>query len=171
MADEPKPDPAPEPKGEEGTQTLTQAEVDKVVADRLARERAKYADYDDLKARASKLDELESANQSELEKLTGKVASLTDENKGTKAENLRLRVALAKGLTGDKAELADRLRGDTQEELEADADKLLSFVSKEPEPKPDFGAGVRDPAPEPKTPEQAANETILGLLGAVPQQT
>lgn len=38
--------------------TLTQGEVDKIVQDRLARERAKFADYDDLKAKvnASKSD-------------------------------------------------------------------------------------------------------------------
>lgn len=46
----------------------TQAEVDAIVRDRLARERSKYTDYDELKAKAAKLDELEAASQSELER-------------------------------------------------------------------------------------------------------
>ena len=39
------------------TRTFTQEEVNAIVADRLTRERAKYADYDDLKAKAGRTDE------------------------------------------------------------------------------------------------------------------
>jgi regulator of replication initiation timing len=189
MADEPKTDtPAPaeekpsqEAKPEQKPQdkTFTQAELDRVVSDRLDRERKRFADYNDLKTKASQFDELQEENKSELEKLTGKVTSLTDENKTTKAENLRLRVALSKGLVGDKADLADRLRGATQEELEADADTLLShFKTPEPgektddpkkveeKPPPSFDGGAREPAPDAKNPEQAHNELVVGLFGA-----
>ena len=37
--------------------TFTQAEMDSIIEGRLARERQKYADYDDLKEKASKYDE------------------------------------------------------------------------------------------------------------------
>lgn len=40
-------------------------------------------------------------------------------------ENMRLRVAQSKGLPAD---LIDRLRGETQEELETDADSLMEFM-------------------------------------------
>ena len=46
-------------------------------------------------------------------------------NKTKDSELLRLRVAQKKGLP---AELIDRLKGETEQELEADADKLLAFV-------------------------------------------
>lgn len=36
--------------------TFTQAEVNSIVADRLTRERTKYADYDDLKTKAQQFD-------------------------------------------------------------------------------------------------------------------
>ena len=49
--------------------TFTQADLDRIVQDRINRERTKFADYDDLKTKASKLDELEAANQSELDKI------------------------------------------------------------------------------------------------------
>ena len=46
----------------------SQADLDALIAARLERERGKYADYKDLKAKASRLDEIEAANKSELEK-------------------------------------------------------------------------------------------------------
>ena len=48
--------------------TFTQDELNRVVADRLTRERSKYADYDDLKKQAAKLQEIEDAQKSELER-------------------------------------------------------------------------------------------------------
>lgn len=48
---------------------FSQADIDRIVQDRLARAKSKPpADYDDLKARAAKLDELEAASKSDLEK-------------------------------------------------------------------------------------------------------
>src|SRR5688500_18688129 len=48
--------------------TFTQADLDRIVQDRIARERAKFEGFDDLKAEASEFDKLQEANQSELEK-------------------------------------------------------------------------------------------------------
>lgn len=47
----------------------TEDEFNRIIAKRLERERAKFGDYDDLKAKAAKYDETEQANQSEMEKL------------------------------------------------------------------------------------------------------
>ncbi len=60
-------------KNMEPTKTLTQAEVDAIVKDRLQRERAKYADYNDLKAAAGKYAEIEESKKSELEKAQAKI--------------------------------------------------------------------------------------------------
>jgi hypothetical protein len=59
----PAPDPAPDP-----AKTFSQVELDKIVQDRLARERAKYEGFDALKAKADEFDKLQEANKSELEK-------------------------------------------------------------------------------------------------------
>ena len=48
--------------------TFTQAEMDSIIEGRLARERQKYADYDDLKEKASKYDEYQEQNKTELQK-------------------------------------------------------------------------------------------------------
>lgn len=107
--------------------TFTQADLDQIVKDRVARERNRYGDYDALKAKATELDQLKTASQSDLERLTGERDTLKGSNTSLAAQNLRLKVALKKGLVGDKAVLADRLSGDTEEAMEADADELLKL--------------------------------------------
>jgi hypothetical protein len=108
--------------------TFTQGELDQIVKDRLTRERSKYGDYDALKAKAGELDQLKAASQSDAERLSTEVNGLKGQNGSLSAENMRLKVALKKGLTGDKAVLAERLTGDTEEAMEQDADKLLELL-------------------------------------------
>lgn len=83
----------------------------------------------ELKPLADKAKELEDAQKSESEKLTE--AKTSAEKKALEAgqEAMRLRVALKKGLTETQAK---RLVGESEEELEQDADELLdSFKPKE----------------------------------------
>lgn len=105
--------------GEAGSteKTFTQAEVDKIVRERLNRERDKFKDYDDLKSRAADADK----NKSDMEKLLEKVSGLEKRATESDARALRAEVAQAKGLTPAQAR---RLQGSTKEELEADADEL-----------------------------------------------
>lgn len=97
--------------------TFTQADIDKAFAAgrQQARQAAetKYADYDDLKARAAEADK----NKSEIEKLTSSVQALTD--RAVKAERDSARAAVAEEL-GLTAKEARRLTGTTREELLAD---------------------------------------------------
>lgn len=95
--------------------TFTQAEVNAIVADRLSRERSKYADYDELKARAS---ELQQAN-ARADALQGQLDSL---NKATALQAMRGRVSTQ---TGVPAEL---LTGETEEECTAQANKIKRFA-------------------------------------------
>ena len=48
--------------------TFTQEELDSIIEGRLARERQKYADYEDLRAKASKYDEYQEQSKTELQK-------------------------------------------------------------------------------------------------------
>ena len=48
--------------------TFTQDQLNAIVAERLARERGKFADYDDLKKAADKLREIEDAQKTELQR-------------------------------------------------------------------------------------------------------
>lgn len=58
---------------------LTQDEVDRVVESRLARERRKFSDYDELQEKANAYDEAVLAGQSELEQYQTHTASLEQE--------------------------------------------------------------------------------------------
>lgn len=98
--------------------TFTQADVDRIVAERLRRERERFADYDALKAKAAEAD----ASKSDLQKLTDRVEAAERRAAEAEAKQLRTEIAQAKGLTAAQAK---RLTGSTKEELEADADDLL----------------------------------------------
>lgn len=142
MAEDNAPEGAADPATGNGdaNKTFTQEELDRIVGERIGRERAKYADYNDLKTAAQKLEELEAANQSDLEKVTAERDTFKTQAEQAAAENLRLKVAAAKKLP---AELIDRLKGGTQEEMEADADKLLEVFNPSAR---DFDGGPRESA-------------------------
>lgn len=76
-----------------------QAALDRIISDRLARERSKYGDYDELKAKADELDQEKAKNASDLEKAQGRVKELegkTGELEGTlKTERIRSAVVSA----------------------------------------------------------------------------
>lgn len=105
------------------TPPATQAELNKVIADRIARERAKYADYSDLKDKAAKFDELDQASKTEQERLTERLAAAEARAAEIESRALRLEVAAENNLTPAQAK---RLVGNSREELEADAKELLA---------------------------------------------
>lgn len=60
----------------ENEKTFTQAEMDSIIEGRLAREHEKYADYDSLKEKAGKYDEMQEQSKSELQKANEKANAL-----------------------------------------------------------------------------------------------
>ena len=88
--------------------TFTQDEVNTIIADRLNRERTKYADYDDLKAKAAQAD----AMQAQLDSL----------NKANTLREMRGKVSAATGVP------ADLLTGETEEDCTAQAQKIKQFA-------------------------------------------
>ena len=99
----------------------SQEELDRIIQGRLDRERKRFADYDDLKVRAAKLAEIESANQTEAEKVQARLDAAEKRAVELESKALRAEVAAAKGVP------SVLLTGSTQEELEAAADALLAF--------------------------------------------
>lgn len=59
----------PDGGGGQTPKSFTQEQLDAILADRLSRERQKYADYDTLKTAADELKKLQDAQKSEAEKL------------------------------------------------------------------------------------------------------
>jgi hypothetical protein len=116
-----------EGSGNGAATTFTQEQVNDLLAREKGKITSKYGDYDALKTAASELATLKAASQSDIERITSERDSLKGQHGSLSAENMRLKVALEKGLTGDKAVLADRLTGATVDEMKADADKLLQL--------------------------------------------
>lgn len=63
------------PGTEETPKTFTQADLDRIVQDRVAREAKKYEGFDDLKTKAEQFDQLQAANQTEAQRLAAQVAA------------------------------------------------------------------------------------------------
>lgn len=105
----------------EFTPITSQDEFDKRLSERLARERSKFADYDDLKAKASKFDEQEQASKTELQKALERADAAEKAAAAHEQAALRATVAAAKGVP------AAGLTGSTKEELEKSADELIAW--------------------------------------------
>lgn len=125
----------------------TQAELDQIVESRLMRERAKFADYDDLKSQASKLAEIEEAKKTETEKLAERIAATEAREAAAiaKAEAAELK-ALKSDVARDKGVPVGHLTGSTKEELEESADELVKWRDEQvPAPrKPLRSGGARE---------------------------
>lgn len=118
----------------------SQEAFDKIIQDRLARERAKYADYEDLKKAGEELAKIKDSQKTDSERvndrlaeyeknvnaLTQTVAERDATIKELQTSVLRSQVAAEKGVP---AILADRLRGDTAEALAEDAERLLESLN------------------------------------------
>lgn len=89
--------------------TFTQAELNAIVADRLTRERAKYADYDKLKDKAGKADAL----QQQLDTLEADTARRA----------MKKKVADATGVP------EALLTGDTEESCTEQAHEIMQFAA------------------------------------------
>lgn len=84
----------PAQTGGQTDRTFTQADIDAIVKDRLARQRRstaeKYGDYEALKTAAAKLAEIEEANKTEADKVLERIAAAEAALAESKADNLRL---------------------------------------------------------------------------------
>lgn len=105
---------AEESGGEQQEQkTYTQADIDRAVRERLARERAKFADYDELKSRAEGAKTLEQ-----------RFAELEQKNAEAEARALRSDIAARYGISAEDRDLF--LTGTDADTLEAQAKRLAA---------------------------------------------
>lgn len=161
--------------------------LERVLSARLTKERQKYADYDELKQKASRLDEVEDAQRSELEKATKRAERAERERDDAKARITaslsRAAVVSAASRLGaldpdDAADLfllrhADQVTvGDDGQVTGADdavkafLDSKPNLVGTAPRPGPSDG-GPRSPAPS-GDPASQHNDFVGQLLGRSP---
>lgn len=151
-------------KASEFAPITTQADLDRIIGDRLARERSKYGDYDELKSKAAQFDELEEAKKTELEKVQAKLAKaeakVADFERAAQLATWKAQVAEETGVP------ASVLAGSTLEELQAHAEILSPLLAASQESKPPRTI-VRER--EPETPlalnSDELTESILRAVG------
>jgi hypothetical protein len=125
----------------------TQEELNRIIADRVKRTEAKYAGFSDLKKKAEQFDAIEQANKTELQRIQERSEAAEKRATELERELVRSQVAVNKKLP---PELAVRPRGDTPEELAADADALLALMKASTNLNPDMAQGSRSAAsPDP----------------------
>ena len=106
--------------------TFTQAEMDTIIGERLARERAKYSDYEELKNKADAFDAAEEATKSDLQKATERAESLQAQLDAlTKANEER---ALKEKISEETGIPVKLLRGSSEEDLRAQAEAIKSYA-------------------------------------------
>lgn len=135
MAEQKPTDPKPQGEGEGAKpaepKTFTQEQVEQMIQERVKRVKSSVPDdYEDLKAKAAKLDEMEDKGADELEKLTKKLQALEDDNRAMKHA---AEVSAWRKQAAEEAGVpADILRGDTLEELQAHAEAVKEALPKYP---------------------------------------
>lgn len=136
-------------RGDEGFTPITsQEQLNRLIGERINAVKTQYADYADLKAKATKFDEAENKSKSELQRATDERDAAVKERDALRHVQLQLDVGTAKGLTPAQAK---RLVGSTKEELEADADAFKADLAANgkpapPKPNPAQGQGGEKPS-------------------------
>lgn len=144
----------------EPERTFTQADIDAAINARLkderkkhAEEMAKFADYEDAKAKAAQFDELEAAKKTELEKANeaAQAAIKRAEEAEAKASALEAKAAhdaLVAKVASEEEVPAELIHGADEEELRASAQAFKAYVEKQKPKVPETNAGGATPAPD-----------------------
>lgn len=147
----------------------TQEELDRIIGERVAKEKERLernspfkAELDQLKTAKADLENQVGTLQSTIEQskagqedYTKQISDLTSKVAGYETANLRTRIALQNGLPFD---LADRLVGEDEESIKADAERLSSFVTKQ------HSAPLKDVEPNIQKDENSAYRKLVDGL-------
>src|SRR6185312_2466466 len=124
----------------------SQEDLDRIIQERVARERKKYEGFDDLKAKADLFD----AVKAEKETLAGRVAEFEAEKD---------RAALVSTVADESGVPAAALRGSTLEELTAHAETLKALLKPSG---PVIPGQEKTPSKVPESPERTAVRKLFG---------
>lgn len=118
---------APESGQAEFKPITSQDDLNRVIADRVSRERAKFADYSDLKAKAEQFEQLEAEKMTEAQKLQAQLNEQTERAAQAERERARLQVIADAAIP---AEYHALVHGNTDEELKASAKVARELIDK-----------------------------------------
>lgn len=141
--------------------TFTQEEVNAMIGKRLSEEKSKFADYDELKAKAAKYDEAEEKNKTELQKALEKTSALESElnimKKADEVRTIREKVATETGIP------ANLITGSNEEECKAQAEAIKAFAQPASYPSVRDGGELQTNQNGPATRQQFADYAAAAL--------
>lgn len=109
--------------------TFTQAELNAIVQKRVNELTDKYGNYEELKEKAQKFDDIEEKSKSELQKVTDKAAKLQEKldalTKANSVREVREKVSKETGVP------TDLLSGEDEESCQKQAKAILAFAKKD----------------------------------------
>lgn len=104
---------------------LTQVDVDKVVETRLERQKKQYADYDDLKEKAGKVETISKEFEDKLKGKDTEIETVKGELGKAKLETDKVKIIHEFQLSDD---LHEFVTGDTVDDMRARAEKLSKGI-------------------------------------------
>lgn len=134
-----------------GEKTFTQAQLDKIISNRLP-------EYDDLKSKADQFDALTQTTEDLLAQARSEAESAQSELAWRDVLLSRQEIAASKGLD---PKLWSRLKGETAAEISADCDELLGIATQRPSKSTGFRSGASSDAK--LTDKEAAVQALRGL--------
>lgn len=141
--------------GNAWTPPASQEDLDRIITERLSRERSKFADYSDLKSKAAQFDQLTESQKTEAQKQADALKATETRASAAEAELAKAKAALKYKLEDDDLEL---LGTGTPEEIDARAKRLSERLA----PKPaNYDGGARTTAAGP----QNMNDVIRKAAG------
>ncbi|NKY08937.1 hypothetical protein [Cellulomonas hominis] len=141
----------------------SQAAFDELVKDRLGRERAKFADYDELKTKVAEADtKIAAAEQATAEAVSRAEAA---EGKVATFEGKQQVADWAKEIVKDSVVPASALRGSTREELEAHFAELKPLLTAQSAPVIPNQGDQPDKTAVGNADERAAVQALFGSGG------
>lgn len=148
------------PAADEFKPITSQDELNDALKVRLERERSKFADYKDVKAKAAEFDKLQAANQTEAEKAAARISELEAELTGVRSESTRLKIATDHGIT-DADDIRLFLTGTDEETLTEQAKRLAERTADRKKQ----GNRVPREGTTPTSTEGEGLETVRALFG------
>lgn len=129
----PKKETQPEKTEETEGKTFTQEEVDALIKKRLARAKSDVpSDYEELKEKATKFDEIQTANKTELEKANEELgrlrADIAKRDETARIQKLKDEVSKETGVP------VSLISGTTKEEMETFAQSVAEYAKKDSAP-------------------------------------
>jgi hypothetical protein len=119
----PEPETTPE-VGEEFQPITSQEELNKRIGERIAGVKKKYADYDELRSKATEFDKLQEASKTETQKRDERISVLEKE----------LLTERRRAFAATKSIPVAAVHGDTLEEWEASAEEILAWRADQEKP-------------------------------------